>query len=56
VQYKWVPQVEQNQRVPCYDEANDAGSPETTRKSPFGITIPTYTGAPLIRRQIVQWQ
>jgi hypothetical protein len=52
----WVPHREQNDRAPCSVELNRIGSPLTIRKSP-GCTLNQVTnGAPVVRRQIEQWQ
>ena len=56
VKVSGVPQRGQNVRSPCSEDRNRAGSPATNAKSPRRTLNHATNGAPLVRRQIVQWQ
>jgi len=51
-----VPQRGQKLRVPCADERNDVGWPVTMLKVESGTVNQVTNGAPLVPRQIAQWQ
>jgi hypothetical protein len=51
-----VPQREQKLRVPLVVDLNCVGSPRTNRSFDFGTLNQVTNGAPVVRRQIVQWQ
>jgi hypothetical protein len=51
-----VPQRGQNVRVPCTDDRWVAGFPATTWNDATGIVNQATKGAPLVRRQMLQWQ
>jgi hypothetical protein len=52
----WVPQWEQKLRVPLRLDRKRDGSPSTNRNSE-GLTLNHATnGAPVVRRQMEQWQ
>ena len=51
-----VPHRGQKLRVPWSDDRKRAGSPVTSRKSAAGLVNQDRNAAPLVRRQIVQWQ
>jgi len=51
-----VPQRGQNVRVPWSDERKVAGSPARNVKSARLTVNQATKGAPLVRRQIEQWQ
>jgi hypothetical protein len=52
----WVPQWGQKVRVPLSLDRKRAGASDTRRKS-RGLTLNQVTnGAPVVRRQIEQWQ
>ena len=51
-----APQVGQKLRVQLNDEAYSRGVPVSQRKLASGTVIQVVTIAPLLRRQIVQWQ
>jgi hypothetical protein len=52
----WVPQRGQNDRVPFSLDLNRAGLPLTKRNSPRRTLNHVTNGAPIVRRQIEQWQ
>jgi hypothetical protein len=51
-----VPQRGQNVRVPCSEDPKLVGAPEVKRSSVTGTVNHATTGAPLVRRQMEQWQ
>ena len=51
----WVPQRGQKLREACSDERNRAGSP-CSSKLARGTVSQATNGAPVVPRQIVQWQ
>ena len=51
-----VPQRGQNVRVPWADDRKDAGAPARNAKSARLTLNHATNGAPLVRRQIEQWQ
>jgi hypothetical protein len=52
----WVPQPGQNDRVPFSLDLNRTGLPLTKRNSPGRTLNHVTNGAPVVRRQIEQWQ
>jgi hypothetical protein len=51
-----VPQRGQKVRVPCTDERRSLGFPATTWNDAAGTVNQATNGAPLVRRQTLQWQ
>jgi hypothetical protein len=51
-----VPQRGQKVRVPRSDDRKLAGSPDVKRKPTAGTVNHATHGAPLVRRQMEQWQ
>jgi hypothetical protein len=52
----WAPQRGQNDRVPVSLDLNRVGMPLTRRNSPRRTLNHVTIGAPVVRRQIEQWQ
>jgi hypothetical protein len=52
----WVPQRGQNERMPFSVDLNRAGLPLTKPNSPIRTLNHVTNGAPVVRRQIEQWQ
>jgi hypothetical protein len=52
----WVPQRGQKLRVPWSEEANRTGSPAVKANEAVGTVNQATNGAPVVRRQIEQWQ
>jgi hypothetical protein len=52
----WVPQRGQKERVALAVDANRAGSPPIRRNPDLGTVNHATKGAPVVRRQIEQWQ
>jgi hypothetical protein len=52
----WVPQRGQKVRIPFGLDLNRVGTPCTSRNSDRGTLNQATNGAPVVRRQIEQWQ